>query len=88
MKQSIQEYPNILLALTWCHRSPADTPTRFLTSMVSCKQYVDEIALAADLARQGGATGLAHQGRPVSILDCQIVIVTIGMGLNVEGSEF
>ena len=56
--------------------------------MVSCKQYVDEIALAVDLARQGGATGLAHQGRPVSILDCQIVIVTIGMGLNVEGSEF
>ena len=59
-----------------------------VSCMVSCKQYVDEIALAADLARQGGATGLAHQGRPVSILDCQIVIVTIGMGLNVEGSEF
>ena len=59
-----------------------------VSCMVSCKQYVDEIALAADLARQGGATGLAHQGRPVSILDCQIVMVTIGMGLNVEGSEF
>ena len=69
-------------------RTPADTPTRFLISMVSCKQYVYEIAHAGDLARQGGATGLVHQGRPVSIRDCQVVIATSRMGLNVECSEF
>ena len=69
-------------------RTPVDTPTRFLISMVSCKQYVYEIAHAGDLARQGGATGLVHQGRPVSIRDCQVVKATSRMGLNVECSEF
>ena len=69
-------------------RTPADTPTRFLISMVSCKEYVNEIAHAVDLAWQGGATGLVHQGRPVSIRDCQVVKATSGMGLNVECSEF
>ena len=73
---------------TWYCRTPADTPTRFLHSMVSCEQYVNEIAPAVDLARQVGATGLVHQGRPVSIRDCQVVPATGGVGLKVECSEF
>ena len=56
--------------------------------MVSCEQYVNEIAPAVDLARQVGATGLVHQGRPVSIRDCQVVPATGGVGLKVECSEF
>ena len=73
---------------TWYCRTPADTPTRFLHIMVSCEQYVNKIAHAGDLARQGGATGLVHQGRSVSFRDCQVVVSTGGVGLNVECSEF
>ena len=43
------------------------------------EEQVDDIADACDIVRQGGATGLFQQGRPVPIRDCQVVRRTSGV---------
>ena len=86
--QMIQEYPNMLLTLTWCHCAPADTPTRVSTIIViSTEHQLDDVACACYVGRKGGATALLHQGCPVPVRDCQVVVVTGGMVLNVKCSE-
>ena len=82
-----QKYPNMLLTLTWCHRTPADTPTRICTTGRSAEHQLDDVACACYVGRQGGAAALLHQGCPVPVRDCQVVVGTGGMGLNVKCSE-
>ena len=36
---------------------------------------------------EGGAAALLHQGCPVSVRDCQVVVVTGGIKFNVKCSE-
>ena len=91
----IQKYRNILLALTWCHRSPADTPTRHCnTSAISTEHQLDNVACACYVGRQegahtlasdhnvairGGAAALLHQSCPVAVRDCQVVVAAGGI---------
>ena len=83
-----------MLTLTWCHCTPADLPTRVSTnigSAISAEVELDDVALAGDVGRQGGAdtlasnlnvairggaTALLHQGCPVTVRDCQVVGAT------------
>ena len=83
----IQEYPNMLLTLTWCHCAPADTPTRSCITAISDEHELDNVACARYVGRQGGAAALLHQGCPVPVRDCQVVVVTGGIGFNVKCSE-
>ena len=84
----IQEYPNMLLTLTWCHCAPADTPTRVSTiPVISTEHQLDNVACAYYVGWKGGAAALLHQGCPVPVRDCQVVIVTGGTGLNVKCNE-
>ena len=83
----IQEYPNMLLTLTWCYRTPADTPTRPCTPAISTEHQLDNVACACYVGRKGGAAALLHHGCTVPFRDCQVVVDTGGMGLNVKCSE-
>ena len=98
----IEEYRNMLLTLTWCHRTPAETPTRHCITGTSDEHQLDDVACACYVSRQGGsdtlasdhnvairgrAAALLHQGCPVAVRDCQVVVATGGMGLNVKCSE-
>merc|ERR1719458_500530 len=41
---------------TWCHRTPADTPTRSsLIHLISNEQKLDNVAFACYVGRQGGS---------------------------------
>ena len=81
------EFPIDFQSHTLCHRAPADTPAILCTSGVGFEEQVDDIAGACHVGRQSGATRLLFQGCPVPICDCQVVVGTLGMGLDVEGSE-
>ena len=93
----------MLLTLTWCHRTPADTPTRPCISIISNERQLDDVACAGYVGRQGGADTLVsdqnvairggsaaflHQSCPVAVRDCQVV-VTVGIPqcVNVKCSE-
>ena len=69
------------------HCTPADTPTLCRSTPVGFEHQVDDVAHAGDIGWQGGATGLAHQGGPVSICDVQVVVYTAGRALSLEVSE-
>ena len=77
----------MLLTLTWCHCAPADTPTRPCAPVISTEHQLDNVACACYIGRQGGAAALLHQGCPVPVRDCQVVVATGGMGFNVKCSE-
>ena len=77
----------MLLTLTWCHCAPADTPTSLCTPARSNEHQLDDVACACYVGRKGGAAAFLHQGCPVPVRDCQVVVVTGGMGLNVKCSE-
>ena len=92
----------MLLALTWCHCTPDDPPTRQCKTRISTEHQLDNVACAGYIGRQGGAetlvsdqnvalrggaAALLHQGCPVAVRDCQVVVGTGGMILNVECSE-
>ena len=99
--QMIQGDPNILLTLTWCHRTPADTPTRPCITSISLEHQLDDVACACYVGRKGVADTLAsnknapgrvaaallHQGCPVAVRDCQVVEGTVVIRLNVKCSE-
>ena len=85
--QMIQEYPNMLLALTWCHCAPPDTPTRPCGTPISTEHQLDNVACACYVGRKGGAAALLHQGCPVTVSDCQVVIATGVTELNVKCGE-
>ena len=72
---------------TWCHCSPSEAPTRFWTAAISVKVNLDDVAVAGDVGRQGRAAGLLHQRCSVAVLNCHVVVVTCGMGLNVKCCE-
>ena len=63
----------ILLALTWSHRTPADTPTSPCILAIGNEQEVDSVALRYK-GWQGGASipaaSLVHQCCIVTIRDC------------------
>ena len=90
----------MLLTLTWCDHTPADTPTSPCNSPISGEHQVDNITPACEGSWQGGAnilasdnnsaivaTALLHQGCPVAVRDCQVVQTTGGIILDVESSE-
>ena len=103
----------MLFALTWCLSTPPDAPTRECFTAISYEQKVDNVACASYVSRQGGvdtltsnnnvaqiggAAALLHQGCPVPVRDCQVVVATndgvivisiiiIIFGLNVKCSE-
>ena len=84
-----EEYPNILLTLTWCHRTPADTPTRPCITSIGNEHQFDDVACACYVGRKGVATALLHQDCPVAVCDGQVVVDTTvdGMVFNVKCSE-
>ena len=77
----------MLLTLTWGHYTPADTPTRPCSIGTSNEHQLDDVACACYVGRNGGAAALLHQGYPVPVRDCQVVVATGGMEFNVECSE-
>ena len=72
---------------TWCHRSPVDAPSSVCSTAISTEYKFDNIGSGCDGGRQGGAAALLHQGCSVAVHDCQVVVVTGGMGLNVKCIE-
>ena len=87
----IQKYPNMLLTLTWCHCTPADTPTSPCSPGSSTEHQLDNVAFACYVGRQGGVHALVsdqnvatrggaaaplHQGCPVPVRYCQVVKAT------------
>ena len=72
---------------TWTDCPPIDAPASLRLLGICLELNLDDVGVAGDLSRQGGAAGLPHQERPVSIFDLQVVILTSGMRLDVEGSE-
>ena len=83
------QHCHILLTLTWCHRTPADTPTRLCITIISLEHQLDDVACACYAGRHGCAAALLHQGCPVAVADCQVVLGTGGTPcqLNVKCSE-
>ena len=73
--------------LTWCHRNPADTPTSPCSTAISNEPELDNVACACYVSRQGVATAFFHQGCPIAVCDCQVVVATGGMGFDVIRSE-
>ena len=67
----------MLLTLTWCCRTPADTPTRVsIISAISTEHQLDDVACACYVGRKGGAAALLHQGCTVPVRDCQVVVAS------------
>lgn len=59
----------MLLALTWCHCTPDDPPTRHCKTRISTEHQLDNVACAGYIGRQGGAKTLVSDqnvapGRP------------------------
>ena len=54
--------------------SPTHIPTSACTPAISAEVYPDLVAYACDGGWQGGAASLLHQGCPVTVRDCQVVI--------------
>ena len=61
----IQEYPNMLLTLTWCHRHPADTPTRPCLTAISTEHQLDNVPFAYYVGWKGGSDILASNSNVV-----------------------
>ena len=78
-----------MLTLTWCHRYPAYTPTSIIQCInaISTEHQLDDVACACYVGRQSGAAALLHQGCPVPVRDCQVVVATGGISFNVKCSE-
>ena len=76
-----------MLTLTWCHCSPAETKARLCTTAISAEHDLDRVGSACDGGWQGGATALLHQGCSITVRDCQVVVVTGGIGLNIKCRE-
>ena len=77
----------MLFINTWSHFTPGDTPAGSFPFGIGLEVKLDDVGVADDLGRQGGAAGLFHQGRPITVTDLQVVKATRGMRLNVEGNE-
>ena len=73
-----EEYPNSMLTLTCCYCSPTYIPTSACITAISAEVKHNHIAYASDGGWQGGAASLLHQGCPVTVRDCQVV-VTVGI---------
>ena len=63
-----------MLTLTWCHCSPAETKARLCITAISAEHDLDHVAYACDGSWEGGAAALLHQGCPVTVRDCQVVV--------------
>ena len=78
----------MFLTLTWCHRTPADTPTRPCIIVISTEHQLDDVACACYVGWKGVAAALLHQGCPVTVQNCQVVVATgETIGLNVKCIE-
>ena len=82
-----------MLTLTWRHCSPAETPVSPCITVIGAEYELDGVGYACDGVWQGGAAGLLHQGCPVAVRDCQVVVAAggtrgkTGSALNVKSSE-
>ena len=70
------------------HSAPDNLPTSTLTIAIGLEVNVDDVGLAGDLVRKGGAAGFPHQGCPVPISDPQVVKLTRCLGLDVKVNKF
>ena len=82
-----EDNPNVLLTLTWCYCTPADTPARPCNAAIGDEHQLDDVACAGYVCWQRGSTALLHQGCPFTVRDCQVVVVTSGFGFDVKCSE-
>ena len=79
----------MLLTLTWCHRTPTDTPTRVSTiRVISDEQKLDNVTCACYVGRQGGAirggaAAFLHQSCPIAVHDCQVVGAIMVKGMDI-----
>ena len=74
--------------LTWCHRTPAETPTRICYTPIRVEEDLHSVAPGCYDWRQevrgirwinrGGATAVVHQGCPVQIRDLDKVATAGG----------
>ena len=67
---------------------PDNLPTSSSSPVIALEVKEDDVGVADDLSWQGGATGLPHQGCPITVANLQVVKATRGMVLDVKGSEF
>ena len=80
-----QDNPStLLMTLTWVYGSPVDSPTRIFITSVSNKLQVDDVASAYYIVWKAVPAVLLHQGCPVAIRDCQVVIYTVNTALNIK----
>ena len=77
-----------ILPTWWQPNPPAETPARPCTTSICVENQVDNVTLASDLGRHGGATALLHQDCPVPVRDRQVVVATCGLVLKVKRCEF
>ena len=77
----------MLLTITWSHCSPADTPARPCITAIGDEHQLDNVACACYVGRKGGAAALLHQGCPVPVRDCQVVVAITISDVNVKCSE-
>ena len=73
--------------LSRSHRTPADIPTRPCITAISNEHQLDDVACACYVGRKGGAAALLHQGCPVPVRDCQVVVAITIIDVNVKCSE-
>ena len=78
-----------MLTLTCCYCSPTYIPTSACSTVISAEVYPDHVAYACDGGWEGEENAaLLHQGCPVTVRDCQVVVAAGGTPrVNVKCSE-
>ena len=78
----------VILTLTWWyHRTPADTPTRRCINVISNEHKLYDVACACYVLWEDRAAVLFHQGCPVPVCDCQVVVVVVAAVCDLKCSE-
>ena len=86
-----------MLTLTWCHRTPAETPTKHCITAICVEEDLHSVAPGSYDWRQevgvrrwistGVAAAVVHQGCPVPIGDLDIVEPTGGSIFHIKVGE-
>ena len=69
---------------TWCHRRPAETPTRLCLTAIRPEEDHHGVAVGHDDWRQAEAAALVHQGFPVLVFDLDMVACAVAAGPNIK----
>ena len=76
----------LLLLKTWLHGIPVYTPASPWMFMIRSEENVEDICSTLYIKRRGSATSSSHQGRPIAVCDCHVIIPSVGT--NIESSKF